>query len=55
MVEYNLSKADIIMSTSKVMAKETNQYTTKNIEITPFGVNIDTFKPYAGKYEKKKI
>ncbi|KEI85898.1 glycosyltransferase family 4 protein [Clostridium botulinum] len=54
MVEYNLSKADIIMSTSKVMAEETSQYTTKDIEITPFGVNIDTFKPFADKYEKKE-
>ncbi|NFV12586.1 glycosyltransferase family 4 protein [Clostridium sp. FAM 1755] len=53
MVEYNLSKADIIMSTSKVMAKETSQYTNKNIEITPFGVNIDKFKPFNNKYEKK--
>ncbi len=53
MVEYNLSKADIIMSTSKVMAKETSQYTTKNIEITPFGVNIDRFKPFSDKYKKR--
>lgn len=53
-LQYNLSKADIILSTSKVMAKETSHYTNKNIEITPFGVDIDLFKPVEGKYEDKE-
>lgn len=43
-LKYNLSKADKILSTSQVMAKETNKYTNKEIDITPFGVNLDLFK-----------
>ncbi|OFI05791.1 D-inositol 3-phosphate glycosyltransferase [Clostridium acetireducens DSM 10703] len=45
MIKYNLSKADVILSTSKVMAKETKNYTNKEIVVTPFGVDIDKFKP----------
>lgn len=44
-IERNLSKADIILSTSRAMADEAKKYTDKNIEITPFGVDIDLFKP----------
>lgn len=45
LLKYNLKKADLILSTSKVMAEETNKYTNKEIFITPFGVDIDKFKP----------
>lgn len=44
-VEYTLNKADVICSTSQAMAGEIHKYTTKPIEITPFGVDIDLFKP----------
>lgn len=44
-IERNLSKADIILSTSRAMADEAKKYTDKSIEITPFGVDIDLFKP----------
>lgn len=43
--EYNLKKADKILSTSHVMARETENYTGKEIEVTPFGINIEQFKP----------
>lgn len=43
-LKYNLSKADCVLSTSKIMAKETNKYTCKRIEITPFGVDLNKFK-----------
>ncbi|MFL0246908.1 glycosyltransferase [Candidatus Clostridium stratigraminis] len=52
-LRYNLSKADIILSTSKVMAAETKKYTNKSIEVTPFGVNINVFKPAENKYKVK--
>lgn len=51
-LEYNLSKADLILSTSKIMAKETKNYTDKNIEITPFGVDIQLYKPCKNKYKE---
>lgn len=44
-IRYNLRKADHILSTSHVMAKETKKYTDKPIDITPFGVNVDLFSP----------
>lgn len=53
-LEYNLKKADMILSTSKSMAKETNKYTDKNILVTPFGVDINKFFPNKIKKEKDK-
>ncbi len=43
-VKYNLKCADKILSTSNVMAKETSRYTDKDIEVTPFGIDIEVFK-----------
>ncbi len=45
MLKYNLKKADYIFSTSNVMKEETQKYTNKNIEVTPFGVDINRFVP----------
>lgn len=45
MLEYNLKNADIILSTSKDMRREAMQYTDKEMLITPFGVDIERFKP----------
>lgn len=53
-VERNLSKADVLLSTSKVMAEETKKYTNKSIEITPFGVDINLFKPNNNKYDDRE-
>lgn len=44
-IRYNLKKADKILSTSHVMAKETMKYTDKEIDVTPFGVDTELFKP----------
>lgn len=44
-ISYNLRKADYILSTSYIMANETKKYTNKPIEITPFGVDVNLFKP----------
>ena len=44
-IKYNLRKADKILSTSQVMATETRKYTDKPIEVTPFGINFEVFKP----------
>jgi len=45
-LKYNLSKADQILSTSHIMAKETKKYTDKPIEVTPFGVDVNLFKKH---------
>lgn len=44
-LEYTLKRADKILSTSHIMAKETKQYTNKEIIVTPFGIDLDKFKP----------
>jgi glycosyltransferase involved in cell wall biosynthesis len=45
LVTFTLSKADVICSTSHVMAKETSKYTNKPIKVTPFGVDLTIFQP----------
>jgi len=45
LLKYNFSKADQILSTSHVMAEETAKYTSKKIEVTPFGIDIEKFRP----------
>lgn len=43
-IRSNLSRADKILSTSHVMAKQTNIFTRKHIEVTPFGIDTEVFK-----------
>lgn len=43
-IEHNLKCADYLMSTSNDMARETKNYTNKDIMITPFGVDTNIFK-----------
>lgn len=42
-IKYNLRKADRIFSTSKYMIEEARKYTNKNIDITPFGIDLNIF------------
>ncbi len=53
MIKHNLKKADYILSTSNVMKVETQKYTNKDIQVTPFGVDINKFVP--NKIEKEEI
>jgi L-malate glycosyltransferase len=43
-VKFIFKKADLILSTSHVMARESAKYTDKKIVITPFGVDTDLFR-----------
>jgi glycosyltransferase involved in cell wall biosynthesis len=45
LIEYNLKKADKILSTSHIMKKEIQKYSDKEIEVTPFGIDLEVFKP----------
>lgn len=54
-IEYSLSKADVVCSTSHIMAKETNKYTDKKIFVTPFGVDMTKFKPIPGLKSAEQI
>jgi len=42
-LQFNLNRANIILSTSHVMAKETSKYTGRPIVVTPFGVDLNIF------------
>lgn len=42
-LKYSLSRADKILSTSNIMKIETQKYTKKEIDITPFGVDLNVF------------
>lgn len=45
-IRYVLKKADCLLSTSHVMAKEVFKYTNKEwLFVTPFGVDMSLFKP----------
>ncbi len=49
LLELNLNNADVISSTSKIMAKEIKNFAkNKDVKITPFGIDTNQFK-------KKKI
>lgn len=48
LIEFNLSKADFILSTTGKMAEEVRKYTDKKIYITPFGIDVNRFKPQKG-------
>ncbi|WP_100065705.1 glycosyltransferase family 4 protein [Miniphocaeibacter massiliensis] len=45
MLKYNIRSSDYIMSTSENMKREIEKYTKKDIIVTPFGVDINKFKP----------
>jgi glycosyltransferase involved in cell wall biosynthesis len=44
-LEANLKKADVICSTSQIMAREAALYTDKKVYVTPFGVDTQIFSP----------
>jgi glycosyltransferase involved in cell wall biosynthesis len=55
MLKRVFSKADTILSTSSAMADEVKKYTSKKIIETPFGVDVEHFKPTVEKNEDNEI
>ena len=45
LLESNLRRVDVLFSTSNCMANEMKKYTSKDILITPFGVDLKKFHP----------
>lgn len=43
--KFIMLRADKILSTSNIMAEETKKYTNKEIIVTPFGIDLDKFRP----------
>jgi len=44
-LKYSLKRADKILSTSKVMAERVYSLVSKQALVTPFGIDVDVFKP----------
>lgn len=44
-VRFNLHKADAIWATSHALSARTRPFTNKKISVTPFGVDMQVFKP----------
>lgn len=44
-LKRNLAKADFLYSTSLRMAEETKLYTSKVVDVVPFGVDVSRFQP----------
>ena len=55
LLEFNLSKADRILSTSHCMAREVVKYTNKKVFVTPFGVDVDVFLPVREEVKKEEL
>lgn len=47
LIRKTLNKADIVLSTSNVMKKQAEKYTSNKIEVIPFGIDTNVFKPIA--------
>jgi len=45
LLKYNLSMANLVLSTSKDMAEVTKQYTSRDVIVTPFGIDVVEFCP----------
>lgn len=45
LVKYVLRKADLILATSEHLKKETLKYSNKNVEVVPFGIDLNIFCP----------
>lgn len=45
LLTYNLNRADRVFSTSNVMKDEVLKYVQRAVDVTPFGVNTEVFRP----------
>ncbi|MFZ6052137.1 glycosyltransferase [Halocola ammonii] len=45
LLKFVFRKAKVILSTSDVMVEEIQNYTNKNVRVTPFGIRVDKFTP----------
>ena len=48
-LKFNFRRADLILSTSNDMLREISKHTRKEIHVTPFGVDVELFRPVASK------
>ena len=44
-IKYTLRKSDVLLATSEALKEETLRYVQKDIKVTPFGIDLNKFKP----------
>ena len=56
-VKYALKHSDYVLATSESLAKETSKYTSKEVLLSPFGIDVQKFSPQLEKnlLTKKEI
>ncbi|MBN2814899.1 MAG: glycosyltransferase [Bacteroidales bacterium] len=54
-IQYALSKARVVFSTSEIMKHEISKYTNKTIQVIPFGIDTELFIPHPKIREKKEF
>jgi len=54
-LKYNFKKADKIIVSSKTLETASRKFTNKRINIIPFGINTELFKPKETKEDKEEI
>ena len=55
LLKHNLKKADLLLSTSHCMARQTEKFVTgKQIIVTPFGVDTKVFAP-SGRHDRENM
>ncbi|MDO5332222.1 MAG: glycosyltransferase, partial [Bacillota bacterium] len=55
LIRYSLYRAKCLLSTSKAMAAEASKYTNKRFFVTPFGVDMDLFRPDVNKGKREEF
>jgi glycosyltransferase involved in cell wall biosynthesis len=48
-LKYVISRSDRLLSTSKVMKIEISKYTSREVDVTPFGIDLDEFMNFGMK------
>ncbi|MBN1181144.1 MAG: glycosyltransferase [Bacteroidales bacterium] len=54
-IQYALSKAQVVFSTSEVMKSEISKYTNKTVQVIPFGIDTELFMPQPKSSEKEEF
>ncbi len=55
LLQHNLKKADLLLSTSHIMREEIAHYTSKPVEVMPFGVDTKVFRKQTVHEDHKQL
>lgn len=49
LLKWVFARSSELLSTSQIMAEETGKYTEKPVNVTPFGIDLERFRPFTPK------